>query len=207
VSQQEALFEAPEAAPKIIFHDHPKVEVEPAPSTVALAESEPPQVEVIRSTRRRRTVSAHRAGDRIVVSVPARISRAEERRWVALMVARILDGERRARPSDDELVERAAELSRRYLGGKANPTSVRWVDNMAARWGSCTPVDATIRLSRRLVGMPAYVVDYVLLHELAHLLVPGHGPKFWQALAGYERLERARGYLEGVASASTDSPS
>jgi hypothetical protein len=159
-------------------------------------------VEVVRSARRRRTVSAHRSGEKIIVSVPARISRAEERRWVALMVARVLAGERRARPSDAELVERAAALSRRYLGGRAAPASVRWVDNMSARWGSCTPVDGSIRLSRRLVGMPDYVVDYVLLHELAHLLLPGHGPRFWQELAGYERLERARGFLEGAESVS-----
>jgi predicted metal-dependent hydrolase len=158
-----------------------------------------PEVEVVRSTRRRRTVSAQRVGERIVVSVPARISRAEEQRWVALMVSRVLAGERRQRPSDDDLLERAASLSGRYLAGRAVPTSVRWVDNMSSRWGSCTPVDGTIRLSRRLIGMPAYVIDYVLLHELAHLLVPGHGPRFWQELAGYELLERARGFLEGVA--------
>jgi hypothetical protein len=164
-------------------------------------ESEP-QVEVVRSARRRRTVSARREGDRIVVSVPARISRAEEARWVALMVERVLAGERKQRPSDGELVARAAELSARYLAGRATPTSVRWVDNMASRWGSCTPADGTIRLSRRLAGMPSYVVDYVLLHELAHLLVPGHGPTFWKQLEGYERLERARGFLEGVGSLS-----
>jgi predicted metal-dependent hydrolase len=146
-------------------------------------------------------VSAHRDGDRIVVSMPARISRKEESRWVALMVERVLASERKLRPSETDLAVRAAELSRRYLGGRATPSSVRWVDNMAARWGSCTPVDRTIRLSRRLEGMPTYVVDYVLLHELAHLLVPGHGPEFWKQLEGYDRLERARGFLEGVGAA------
>jgi hypothetical protein len=134
--------------------------------------------------------------------MPARTSRAEEARWVALMVERVLAGERRQRPSDGELLRRAATLSERYLGGRATPTSVRWVDTMEARWGSCTPLDGTIRLSRRLAGMPEYVIDYVLLHELAHLLVPGHGRAFWAELAGYERLERARGFLEGAASAS-----
>lgn len=158
-----------------------------------------PAVEVVRSARRRRTVSAHRAGDRIVVSVPARISRAEEAKWVALMVERVLTNERKLRPSDDELMARATELATIYLGGRALPSSVRWVDNMASRWGSCTPVDGTVRLSRRLQGMPAYVVDYVLLHELAHLLVPGHNARFWKQLAGYERLERAKGYLEAAA--------
>jgi predicted metal-dependent hydrolase len=161
-----------------------------------------PAVEVVRSARRRRTVAAHRDGDTIVVSVPARISRAEEAKWVALMVQRVLAGERRLRPSDDELMIRARQLSERYLGGRAVPESVRWVDNMVSRWGSCTPVDRTIRLSRRLSGMPEYVVDYVLLHELAHLLVPGHGPTFWAELAGYERLERAKGFLEGVTATS-----
>jgi hypothetical protein len=157
-----------------------------------------PDVEVVRSARRRRTVSARRDGGRIVVSVPARISRAEEARWVGLMVERVLAGERRQRPGDGDLAERATRLSGRYLGGRARPASVRWVDNMKARWGSCTPVDGTIRLSRRLSGMPEYVIDYVLVHELAHLLVPGHGPAFWAELAGYERLERARGFLEGA---------
>ncbi|HVT20637.1 MAG TPA: M48 family metallopeptidase, partial [Mycobacteriales bacterium] len=91
-------------------------------------------------------------------------------------------------------------------GGRATPASVRWVDTMNARWGSCTPLDRTIRLSRRLCGMPEYVVDYVLLHELAHLLVPGHGPAFWAELAGFERLDRARGYLEGFDAANSGRP-
>jgi predicted metal-dependent hydrolase len=120
---------------------------------------------------------------------------------VSLLVARVLASERKLRPSDDDLVSRAAALSERYLGGRAVPTSVRWVDNMQARWGSCTPVDGTIRLSRRLVGLPGYVIDYVLLHELAHLIVPGHGPAFWREMAGYERLERAQGFLEAIDSA------
>ncbi|HEX4655143.1 MAG TPA: M48 family metallopeptidase [Mycobacteriales bacterium] len=159
-------------------------------------------VEVMRSPRRRRTISAHRVGDRIVVQVPARMSRAEEARWVEQMTRRVLAGERRVQRSDDELIQRAGELSARHLGGRAAPASVRWVDNQVSCWGSCTPVDRTIRLSRRLVGMPDYVVDYVLLHELAHLLEPGHGPQFWELLADYPKLERARGYLEGVTAAA-----
>jgi predicted metal-dependent hydrolase len=159
-------------------------------------------VEVVRSARRRRTVSAYRSGDRIVVQVPARLSRAEEAQWVDRMVRRVLSGERRGERTDDELMQRARQLSARHLGGRAVPRAVRWVDNQETLWGSCTPADRTIRLSRRLVGMPAYVVDYVLLHELAHLLVPGHGPDFWAELAAYRRLERARGYLEGVAAAA-----
>ncbi len=160
-----------------------------------------PDVEVRRSARRRRTVSAFRDGDRIVVLVPARLSRAEEQHWVEVMTDRIQARENRRRPTDDQLMERARLLSERYLGGRARPASVRWVDNQASRWGSCTVEDATIRLSTRLREMPAYVVDYVLLHELAHLLVPTHGPRFWALLADYPGTERAKGYLDGWATA------
>lgn len=159
---------------------------------------EAPRVEVRRSARRRRTVSAYRDGDTVVVLVPARLSAAEERRWVAEMLERLAAKDERRRPSDEALLGRARDLSRRFLGGRAVPRTVRWVDNQGSRWGSCTPDDASIRLSRRLQGMPGWVVDYVLVHELAHLLVPGHGPDFWAAVAAYPRTERARGYLEGV---------
>lgn len=162
----------------------------------------PSAVEVRRSTRRRRTVSAYRDGDRTVVLIPARMSRTEERRWVALMLERLAAQENRRRPSDEDLLARAKELSRRYLGDRADPGSVRWVGNQLTRWGSCTPADGSIRVSTRLRGMPSYVLDYVLVHELAHLLVPGHDARFWSLVARYPKAERARGYLDGVAAAA-----
>jgi predicted metal-dependent hydrolase len=160
-----------------------------------------PHVDVRRSRRRRRTVSAYRDGDRTVVLIPARFSRAEEDEWVATMLDRLSRQDRRRRPSDDALARRATELSARYLGGCARPRSVSWVDNQSSRWGSCTPADASIRISSRVRGMPSWVLDYVLLHELAHLLEPRHGPAFWALLESYPRTERARGYLEGVSAA------
>lgn len=155
-------------------------------------------VEVRRSRKRLRTVTAYRDGDRIVVAIPARFTRAQEREWVRRMVGRLADQERRRRPSDEELTARAAELSARYLRGQAKPESVNWSTNQGRRWGSCTPTEGTIRISTRVRGMPRWVIDYVLLHELAHLLHPGHGAEFWAVLAAYPRTERARGFLEGV---------
>ncbi|MFI6443159.1 M48 family metallopeptidase [Kitasatospora sp. NPDC050543] len=160
------------------------------------------RVEVRRSARRSRTVSAYREGDRTVVLIPARMSSAEEQRWVAQMLEKLAAQESRRVLGDDALAARARELSTSYLGGRARPDQVRWVTNQNSRWGSCTPSERTIRLSHRLQGMPEYVVDYVLLHELAHLLVPDHGPGFWALLESYPRTERARGYLEGVVSAA-----
>jgi predicted metal-dependent hydrolase len=161
-----------------------------------------PVVEVRRSRKRRRTVAAYREDDKVVVLVPARFTRAEEREWVATMVARLEKSEKRRRPSDAGLVRRAAELNARYLDGGAEPLTVRWVANQNSRWGSCTPSDRSIRLSTRLQGMPAWVIDYVLVHELAHLLESGHTPTFWEWVDRYPKAERAKGFLEGVAAAS-----
>lgn len=165
-----------------------------------------PRVEVRRSKRRRQTVSAYRDGDKVVVLLPARMSRAEEKRWVADMLSRLKRSETRrrspARESDEALAARCVELSRMYLRGRAVPKGIRWVPPMRTRWASCTPSEATIRVSQRLRDVPAWVLDYVLVHELAHLLVPGHGEDFWRWVHRYPKAERAIGYLEGLSAAA-----
>ncbi|MEP6599615.1 MAG: M48 family metallopeptidase [Actinomycetota bacterium] len=162
-------------------------------------------VEVRRSPRRRRTVSAYRDGERIVILIPAQFSRPEEERWVDDMVTRVTKRESRERGprrSDTALLRRSRELSARYLAGRADPASVRWVDTMRSRWASCTPADRAIRVSTRLRDVPSWVLDYVLVHELAHLLNAAHGPQFWALVERYPRTERARGYLDGVSAAA-----
>ncbi len=167
------------------------------PVTSSAATDGPPDVEVRRSTRRKRTVSAYREGERTIVLLPARMTDTEEQEWVATMLKRLDDQDRRSKPSDDELWVRAQRLSSRYLDGRARPSSVRWVANQRSRWGSCTVQDGSIRLSDRLQGMPEWVVDYVLLHELAHLLEPSHDASFWRLLDGFADVDRARGFLDG----------
>lgn len=171
----------------------------PAKSTTSIRTAlDGQEVEIRRSTRRTRTVSAYRDGDRVVVLVPARLSGAEEARLVEDMVGKVARRSQRQPASDDELTRAAQRLSTRYLGGMARPSSVRWVENQRTRWGSCTPSRGAIRLSSRLVGMPGYVVDYVLLHELAHLLRADHSAAFWDLLKSYPELDRARAFLDGV---------
>jgi predicted metal-dependent hydrolase len=164
-----------------------------------------PVIEVRRSQRRRRTVSAYRDGERVVVLIPAQFSRAEEREWVDRMLERLNARERRAGRSDVELASRAQRLAGKFLfdhPGIARSASVRWVQNQNGRWGSCTPADGTIRISHRVQEMPDWVIDYVLLHELAHLVIPSHSADFWALVARYPKAERARGYLEGVSAAA-----
>ena len=165
-----------------------------------------PRVEVRRSPRRRRMVSAYREGDTVVVLLPARMTKGEEKHWVAEMLSRLQRSETRrrspARTSDEALTARCAELSARYLDSLADPVSVRWVPPMRTRWASCTPTEGTIRVSERLRDVPPWVLDYVLVHELAHLLVPGHGKDFWEWVHRYQKTERAMGYLEGLSAAA-----
>jgi predicted metal-dependent hydrolase len=150
----------------------------------------PTEVVVIRSARRRKTVSARRVDGVVRVSIPATMTRAEEERWVAEMVRRL---DRSARAAGIDLTERAARLAERHR--LPRPASIRWVDNQELRWGSCTPADGTVRISSRLAGEPGWVLDYVIVHELAHLLEPGHGRRFWALVSRYPRTERARGWL------------
>jgi predicted metal-dependent hydrolase len=156
------------------------------------------EVEIRRSARRTRTVRAYREGGRTIVLMPAHLSKAAEDEHVRNLVARLDRREKRVRPSDDELMARAVELSGAWFAGRAVPSSVRWVTNMDKRWGSCSSSDQSIRLSHRLQGMPTYVVDYVLVHELAHLIEPNHSRAFWALVSAYPETEKAKGFLEGV---------
>ena len=170
---------------------------------VPLTTSSGAPVVVKRSARRRRTVSAAWRDGAAVISIPGHFTQAQEQEWVRRMLAKLET--RSARPAgrtatnDTELARRAAELSERYLAGDAMPESIRWVSNQNDRWGSATPARGTIRISDKIKEMPAWVVDYVILHELAHLLEAGHGPRFWRLLQPYPQLERAKAFLSGAA--------
>ena len=179
-------------------------------SSTPLTTADGAPVEVRRSARRRRTVAAFWENGTAVVAIPAHFSGAQEREWVQRMLEKLraqgsrgrkAAGKRRA-GSDAELAAHASVLSAKYLGGRAVPTSVRWVTNQNSRWGSATPSEGTIRLSHKLQPMPQWVIDYVLLHELAHLLVAAHNAAFWRLLAAYPETERAKAFLEGVSFAT-----
>jgi predicted metal-dependent hydrolase len=147
-------------------------------------------VQVTRSARRRKTVGGQLFGNVLRVTVPSWMTEQEEATAVSDMVARFT---RRVSASRLDLPARAARLAARH--GLRQPAAVRWSDAMQSLWGSCTPADGTIRLSTRLAAFPDWVVDYVLVHELAHLTFADHSPDFWALVARYPMTERARGYL------------
>lgn len=172
---------------------------EPGPSTVPHAE--PFRVEVIRSKKRRRSISAQMVGDVLRVSIPSWMSVAEEQSSVADMVRRF---RRRLATHDIDLADRARRLARTF--SLHSPSTIAWADNLTSVWGLCTPSRSDIRISTRLVGFPTWVLDYVIVHELAHLHVAGHGPDFWAIVNRYPKSERAIGFLIAKSSDGDDDP-
>ncbi len=157
-----------------------------------------PHVEVRVSTRRKKTAAAHWEGDRIVVMVPAHLRGLERDRMVEELARRLERHRPHFHGSDAQLAERARQLGRRYLGG-VEPSSIRWSAAQLKRWGSCTIGTGEIRISERLRAAPGWVVDAVIVHELAHLLEPSHSPRFAELEGRYPRRRDADLFLEGYA--------
>ncbi len=164
-------------------------------------------MEVIRSDKRTKTISARLQGETLVVRAPAHVSEDELAAAIEHLRARI-ERKREARALDDEaLAARAQQLNREYFAGRLRWQSIRWVTNQERRFGSCTPSHGRIRISHRVASLPPWVQDYVIVHELAHLQAPNHGAGFWHLVNRYPRTERARGYLMalGLEEATADS--
>jgi predicted metal-dependent hydrolase len=149
------------------------------------------EVVVIRSRRRRRTSEARIVGGAIEVRIPAWMSQEEEAETVSSLVSRL---ERRNDAASIDLTARARRLASRH--DLPRPASIRWASNQTMRWGSCSTEDGDIRISDRVARFPDWVIDAVIVHELAHLVEPNHSPAFWALAARFPRTERAIGFLE-----------
>lgn len=132
----------------------------------------------------------------MVVRLPAGMSRTEERTWVDRMVTRLTEQERIHRLNARRNLEKTADrLNQEYFDARLRWSSIRYVGNQRDRYGSCTPEDGAIRISDRVADWPVWVREYVVMHELAHLLVPSHSARFWGLVERYPMIERARGFL------------
>jgi predicted metal-dependent hydrolase len=157
------------------------------------------ELEIIRSSKRKKTVSARVVDGKFVVRAPAHMSDADLQPLIAKLQQQWRRRSQKNNLDDKALHRRAQELNRTYFAGRLSWKSLRWVTNQnKSRFGSCTPVDGTIRISHRIAEMPTFVQDYVIVHELAHLVEANHGPGFWKLVNRYPKTERARGYLMAV---------
>lgn len=164
-----------------------------------------PEIEVVRSTRRTRTVQAEPLEDgRIRLMVPAASTPQDLEVYLENLLPKIQrraarrKQNRRRATSDEFLAHRAEELRRTYLPHAPSAASIRWVSNQQRRWGSATPAERTIRISHILQGAPGYVIDSVIFHELCHFVEPNHSPQFRALEALYPEHEKARAFLEGI---------
>jgi hypothetical protein len=157
-----------------------------------------PEVEIQSSARRKKTGTAHWSGSRIIVQIPANVRGKDRTIFVDELVERLLTQRPQVAAGDGMLEKRARLLAAQYNDG-VEPVSVRWVTNQQARWASCSPGTKEIRVSSRLRQCPEWVIDAVLVHELAHLQVADHSPAFYEIANRHPRQDDSELYLEGYA--------
>ena len=153
------------------------------------------ETRIIRSTKRKKTVEARKVDNVLEILAPAHLSDEQLRPHIAKLQQRLVRREKIEALDDAALQKRAMELNQRYFDGRLRWKSIRWVSNQDKRHGSCTPRRGSIRISHRIAAMPGFVRDYVLIHELCHLIESNHSQSFWKLVNRYPRTERARGYL------------
>ncbi|MCU0650877.1 MAG: DUF45 domain-containing protein [Candidatus Omnitrophica bacterium] len=153
-------------------------------------------VKVVRTRRRRRSASARLIKNTLVVRVPHRISdedlQAIVREFWGKIEKKLL---KKKLNSGQDLARRAKELNREYFSGKLRLCSIEYVTDQNSKFGCCDYSRNKIRIAHHVAAMPAWVRDYVLVHELCHLVHPDHGADFWKLVSRYKLTERAKGYL------------
>ena len=153
-------------------------------------------VKVIRSQRRKKSSSARIVNGVIEVRIPAWMNSKQETEAVRALIVRI-EKKHAIAEADIDLMARARSLARAYK--LPIPGEIKWVTNQKTMWGSCSFNDGVVRISSRLVNVPGWVLDYVILHEITHLVEPNHGPEFHRLMQRYRKAERAEGFLDAVA--------
>jgi len=155
-------------------------------------------VKIIRSTKRRKTIQAKMVNGKLWIYLPANITKTKEQRWIEQMKKRFDKRKRRQKlNSDERLQKRTQEINKQYFNGILD-FEIKYVTNQTSKFGSCTPRTKMIRVSDRIATMPQWVQDYVIIHELAHLIYTNHSKKFWEKVYQYKYTERAKGYLIAV---------
>lgn len=99
---------------------------------------------------------------------------AEQRKAAEHLISRLV-----ARDFQPAVEQRVAELNRQHFGVEVKSVNLKYNHS---NWGSCSRA-GNINLSTRLLFAPDDVIDYVIIHELAHRVVPNHSARFWNEVA------------------------
>ena len=154
------------------------------------------EVKIIRSRRRRRTISARLVKDTLLVSAPLMLS--QERLDKIVAGFKVKFEKKRLKQELDRkqnLVDIARQINEKYFQNKLKLNSIEYVTDQNSKYGCCNFRDGRIRISHKIGLMPEWVRDYVIVHEMARLIEPNHSSAFWDIVSRYKLAERARGYL------------
>ncbi len=125
---------------------------------------------------KRRTHTARLQGNTILLCLREEAPPVERAKAVQTLLSRILAADFR-----EEIEQRVHRLNRQTVNRPIRRIALKY---NTTNWGSCSG-DGNINLSTRLLFAPAHVQDYVILHELVHLVEPNHSDRFWATLAHY----------------------
>ena len=99
--------------------------------------------------------------------------------------------------TESNLKQRAQKINEKYFDGTLE-FSIQFVTNQTRKYGSCSPHTKSIRISDKIADLPQFVQDYLIIHELTHLIHPNHSKAFWDMVHRYPLVERAKGFLYAV---------
>ena len=152
------------------------------------------RVRLVRKRVKNINLRIAREGDHVEISAPPQVGEDEiaaliraRRPWIDAKLAQAVasPAAQAARATPEEVDEWRAVVSacvpvlveawEPIIGVKAGPIVYR---NMSSRWGSCQPATGRICINIRLALYPPECLEYVVVHELCHLLEPGHGERF-----------------------------
>ncbi len=161
-------------------------------------------MKVIKSARRRRTVSTKRVNGEILLYVSNSLSNEKIEKYIEWAKKRFEASDRKKNlvegDANKNLENMAKELNKEYFNNELKWNKIEYsTEQNSKMFGNCHTMDKIIRISDRLLKMPKFVHDYVVVHELAHLKVSGHNEQFWNFVKRYEKMDMAKGYLMAVA--------
>lgn len=154
------------------------------------------EIKITRSEKRKSTIGARIKNGIMYVNAPVDIPDIKLQKIIEKFKLRFEKKKlKRELSKTHNLMEILQRLNERYFEGKIQVNSIEYSANQDKKFGCCNCKARIIRISHQLAQMPDWVRDYVIIHEMAHIIEPNHSDSFWDIVNRYKLAERARGYL------------